>query len=71
METQINSVSLKEIMLKLVRLQQDVSLIKEQMPDKDMFLSHEEKQLLDESYDSERKGNLISAKEVRKQLFEK
>ena len=71
METQINSISLKDIMLKLVQLQQDVSLIKNQMPDKDMFLSNEEKQLLDESYDSERNDTLVSAKEVRKQIIEK
>jgi len=58
----------KEILAKLAKLQADMNYIKGNMPNKEMFLDAEEKTLLEESYENEKKGLLVSAKEVRKQL---
>jgi len=58
----------KEILVKLAKLQADMNYIKGNMPNKEMFLDAEEKTLLEESYENEKKGLLVSAKEVRKQL---
>ena len=38
------------------------------MPDKDMFLTAGEERLLKESYEDEKKGALISGKDLRKEI---
>jgi len=58
----------KEILDKLRKIEIEIEFIKERMPNKDMFLDSEEKVLLEESYENEKKGILVSAKEARKQL---
>lgn len=38
------------------------------MPDKDIFLTASEERLLEESYENENKGALISGKDLRKEI---
>ena len=38
------------------------------MPSKEMFLTVEEKQLLEESYKNEKDGKILSSKDLKKQL---
>ena len=52
--------------LKLIR--KELHEIKESMPDKDMFLSPEEKKLLAASFDHQKEGSLISSENLRKEL---
>ncbi|MBI2499161.1 hypothetical protein HYV88_02875 [Candidatus Woesearchaeota archaeon] len=56
------------ILKKLEKIEKEVGEIRENMPDKDMFLTSEEELLLEESYDNEKKGNLISSEDLRKEL---
>ena len=42
--------------------------IKNNMPNKEMFLSAEEKKLLQKSYNHEKEGKLISSKDLKKKL---
>ncbi len=59
---------IKYIINELKAIRSDLGYIKENMPDKDIFLTAEEKQLLEDSYTHEREGKLVSSKELRKQL---
>lgn len=67
MEFESQNIS-KEILNKLKKIEIEIEFIKESMPSKDMFLDAEEKVLLEESYENEKKGLLVSAKDARKQL---
>ena len=58
----------KEILAKLAKLQADMNYIKGNMPNKEMFLTVEEAKLLEESYNNEKEGKLISSKNLRKSL---
>jgi len=58
----------KEILSKLRKIEIELEFIKESMPNKEMFLDTEERVLLQDSYENEKKGLLVSAKEARKQL---
>ena len=42
--------------------------IKKNIPNTDMFLTTEEKELLEQSYKNEKEGKLVSSKNLRKQL---
>lgn len=64
MQDSIPPALIKEI--KAIR--KDIAIIRNEMPDKEMFLTAEEKQLLKESYKNERKGLLISGDELKAQL---
>jgi len=57
-----------EILNRLKKIEIEVEFIKESMPIKDMFLDSEEKLLLEESYENERDGSLISSKRARELL---
>lgn len=57
-----------KILGELKAIRTELDLIKENMPDKQMFLSTEEKFLLEESYKNEKEGKLVSSKNLRKQL---
>ena len=59
---------LKRIMNDLETIKSDIHQIKQNMPDKDMFLSSEESVLLSESFDNEKNGKLVSGKDLRKKL---
>jgi len=58
----------KEILNQLKEIRIDLEFIKESMPDKDMFLTAEEEKLLEESFANEKKGELISSENLRKEL---
>ena len=58
----------QQILQELKAIRQDLDYLKENMIDKEMFLSNEEKQLLEESYENEKQGKLISSKDLKKQL---
>ncbi len=52
--------------LKLIK--SELHTIRETMPDKDMFLTADESQLLQESHKNEKEGKLLSSTELRKEL---
>ena len=58
----------QEILNKLRKIEIDIEYIKETMPDREMFLTIEEKELLGKSYEIEKKGLLMKSKDVRKQF---
>jgi len=57
-----------KILEELKAIKEELDYIKENMPDKEMFLSLEEKQLVEESYKNEKEGKIVSSKDLRKQL---
>lgn len=59
---------IKQVLNELKGIKKDLQLIKENMPDKDMFLTAEEQRLLEESYINEQKGKLVSGKDLRKEI---
>jgi len=58
----------KLILEELKTIRTELDFIKENMPDKDIFLTAEEKQLLEESFKNEKDGRLVSSKDLRKHL---
>ena len=59
---------IKQVLDELKVIKRDLQLIKENMPDKEMFLTAGEERLLEESYVSEQKGKLISSRDMRKEI---
>ena len=59
---------IKQIMNELKGMRADLDFIKQNMPEKDMFLTSEEKKLLDESFGNEKAGKLVSADKLLKEL---
>ena len=59
---------MKQIMHELRNLREEIEYIKNNMPNKEMFLSAEEKKLLQKSYNHEKEGKLISSKDLKKKL---
>ena len=57
--------TLKPIMNELRIIRREIEGIKENMPDKDMFLTEEERRLLEDSY---KKEGLVSSKNLRRKL---
>ena len=62
------STEIKQVLDELKDIRKELKIIKENMPDKDMFLTAEEERLLAESYENEKKGKLISSKDLRKEI---
>ncbi len=60
----------KTIIEMLSTIKNELNFIKDNMPNKEMFLTTEEKQLLRESYNHEKEGKLVSSKDLKKQLEE-
>jgi len=58
----------EEILSRLQKMERAIELIKQRMPDREMFLTSEERILLDESYEGERQGRLVKSEDVRRQL---
>lgn len=58
----------QEILTRLQKIEQALRRIQRCMPDRDMFLSSEEKQLVEESFERETHGQLLSSAEARRQL---
>ncbi len=59
---------IKQIMDDLTTIKFEIHQIKENMPDREMFLTREEAKLLEESRVNEQKGKLTSSKDLRKEL---
>lgn len=59
---------IKKVLDELREIKIDIKIIKESMPKKDMFLTAEEKELLEESFANEQRGELISGQALRKEL---
>ena len=58
----------KQLLEELKTIKEELAYIKKHMPDKEMFLTAEEKQLLEESYANEKEGKTLSSPELRKKL---
>lgn len=58
----------QQILESISELKSEVKIIRETMPDKEMFLTAEEEILLEESYANEEEKELISSRELRKRL---
>ncbi len=58
----------KHILEQLKVIKSELDMIKENMPDKDMFLTSEEKVLLEQSFENEKEGKLVSSNDLRKKL---
>ena len=56
------------ILDKLNEIKIELDYIKKNIPNTDMFLTTEEKELLEQSYKNEKEGKLVSSKNLRKQL---
>jgi hypothetical protein len=59
---------IKPIMEQLRFIREELSQIKETMPDKDMFLTAEEKKLLQQSYTNEKEKKLTRSQDLKKEL---
>lgn len=59
---------IEEIKQELTLIRKELQIIREELPDRDMFLTAEESQLVDESYQHEKEGKLISSAALRKEL---
>ena len=57
----------KQVLEELKEIRKELKVIKETIPDKDMFLTAEEK-LLEENYIDEKNGDLISDEDLRKEI---
>lgn len=57
-----------KILDELKAIRTELDFIRDNMPDKDMFLTTEEKLFLAESYKNEKEGKLVSSNDLRKQL---
>lgn len=62
------SAETKQIIVELETIKEELNYIKEHMLDKDMFLEPEERQLLEESYEHEKQGELTSSEDLKKEL---
>ena len=58
----------KEIIEELKEIRKGIEFLKANIPDKNMFLTIEEEKLLKESYENEKKGELISSSELKKEF---
>lgn len=58
----------KQILKELKEIKMDLKVLKENMPDRDMFLTAEEEILLEESFVNEKDGKLTSSEDLRKEL---
>ena len=53
-------------MAELKNIKEEIEYIRNNMPNKEMFLDAEEKQLLQDSYQHEKEIKLISSKDLKK-----
>ena len=67
METELRNAT-EEILRKLAKLQLDINYLKNHARDEDGFLTKEEGDLLDESYEDEKDGRLVSSKQVKEEF---
>ncbi|MFH0875079.1 MAG: hypothetical protein V1859_04015 [archaeon] len=57
---------IRQIIEDLTFIKNEISDIKRNMPDKEMFLTSDESKLLEQSFISENEGKLTSIKDIRK-----
>lgn len=67
-DAKMGTVTLETIHKDLQFLKKEIKTIKENMVDVDTILTEEEKKLVDESIEEEKKGELIGLDEVKKRL---
>ena len=58
----------KQILKELKEIKIDLKSVKENMPDKEMFLTAEEEILLEESVANEKAGKLTSSTDLKKEI---
>ncbi len=58
----------KQILEEIKSIKLELNFIKENMPERSMFLNTKEIKLLEESYKNEKNGKLVSSKDLKKQL---
>lgn len=58
----------QQILEGINELKTEIKTLKEMIPDKEMFLTAEEEVLLEESYAHQKKGTLVSSKDLKKKL---
>lgn len=56
----------QQLLQELKEIKRDIKIIIENMPDKNMFLTAEEKRLLEESYNNEKSKKLVSGRDLRR-----
>lgn len=62
----INKMENPQLLQEVREIKRDIKIIMENMPDKEMFLTTEEKGLLEESYNNEKNKKLVSGKSLRR-----
>jgi hypothetical protein len=62
-----NSIN-NEILNELKQLRMDVNILKQNTLDSDTILTDEEEEILEESYENEKNGELISSEDLKKEL---
>ena len=58
----------QKIVEELRSIRQELDTIKDRMVDRDMLLDNEEKKILKESLDTEKKGKLLTKEELKNRL---
>lgn len=59
---------IEQVLNELKAIRVDINIIKQNMSDKDRFLTNEEEALLGESFENEKKGELVSSQTLRRHL---
>ncbi len=62
------STEVKQLLDEMKIIKDELKYIKQHMPDKDMFLTAEEKKLLEESHAHQKEGKTMSSAALRKKL---
>ena len=57
-----------EILDQLKKISIDIKIIKENMPDKEMFLTIEEEKLLVDSFENQKRGSLKGSVDLRREI---
>ena len=58
----------KELKNELILIKKELRFIRSSLPDPDIYLTTEEKKLVEQSYHNERDGKLISGTQLKKRL---
>ena len=58
-----------EVLKELKAIRKDLRSLRNALPEKDIFLTAEEKKLLEESYANEKAGRLMSSRALRRELW--
>ena len=61
-------IQMRNVIERLARLEREVSYLKNHVEDIDSILTPEEEKLLEDSYENEKAGKLLSSKEIETEL---